>query len=51
MPGGRCRSFFDPGLGMTIDNGNHVILSGNHAALTYLRTIGGHGRMMRCGQC
>ena len=24
-------------LGMTIDNGNHLLLSGNHAALAYLR--------------
>jgi hydroxysqualene dehydroxylase len=38
--GGRCRSFFDPILGMTIDNGNHVILSGNHDTLAYLRMIG-----------
>jgi squalene-associated FAD-dependent desaturase len=38
--GGRCRSYFDSTLGMTIDNGNHVVLSGNHATLAYLRTIG-----------
>lgn len=38
--GGRCRSYFDPVLGTTIDNGNHVVLSGNHATLAYLRTIG-----------
>ena len=25
---------------MMIDNGNHLVLSGNHAALAYLRTIG-----------
>ena len=29
-----------PALGMTIDNGNHLLLSGNHAALDYLRSIG-----------
>jgi hydroxysqualene dehydroxylase len=38
--GGRCRSFYDHSVGMTIDNGNHLILSGNHAALAFLRTIG-----------
>jgi len=38
--GGRCRSFFDPVLGMEIDNGNHLILSGNHATLAYLDVIG-----------
>ena len=34
--GGRCRSYHDAAVGMTIDNGNHLLLSGNHAALDYL---------------
>ena len=38
--GGRCRSFADPTLGRTIDNGNHLLLSGNRAALAYLERIG-----------
>jgi squalene-associated FAD-dependent desaturase len=38
--GGRCRSYHDVALGMTIDNGNHLLLSGNHAALAFLRDIG-----------
>ncbi len=38
--GGRCRSYFDPALGQVIDNGNHFILTGNHAAMEYLRRIG-----------
>jgi squalene-associated FAD-dependent desaturase len=38
--GGRCRSYHDATLGMTIDNGNHLLLSGNHAALAFLRDIG-----------
>lgn len=38
--GGRCRSYHDPLLDMVIDNGNHLLLSGNHAALSYLETIG-----------
>jgi squalene-associated FAD-dependent desaturase len=38
--GGRCRSYFEPALGLTIDNGNHLLLSGNHAALALLKTIG-----------
>ena len=38
--GGRCRSYFEPTLGLTIDNGNHLLLSGNHAALALLKTIG-----------
>ena len=27
--GGRCRSYFEPALGLTIDNGNHLLLSAN----------------------
>jgi squalene-associated FAD-dependent desaturase len=38
--GGRCRSYHDPALDMMIDNGNHLLLSANHAALSYLETIG-----------
>ena len=38
--GGRCRSYFDQTLGMEIDNGNHLMLSGNHAAMDYLRALG-----------
>ncbi len=38
--GGRCRSYHDASVGMTIDNGNHLLLSGNRAALGYLRSIG-----------
>src|SRR5207244_3929720 len=30
-------------LGMVIDNGNHLLLSANHAALGYLDTIGAVG--------
>lgn len=38
--GGRCRSFYDKSLDRVIDNGNHLIMSGNHAALDYLKRIG-----------
>jgi squalene-associated FAD-dependent desaturase len=38
--GGRCRSYVDATLGMTIDNGNHLVLSGNHATHDFLRTLG-----------
>ena len=44
--GGRCRSYHDATLGMTIDNGNHLLLSGNHAALDYLRDIGMADRLV-----
>ena len=38
--GGRCRSFYDHGLGRMIDNGNHLMMSANRAALAYLDRIG-----------
>jgi len=44
--GGRCRSYHDPALDMTIDNGNHLLLSANHAALSYLATIGAEDRLV-----
>jgi len=43
--GGRCRSYFEPALGLTIDNGNHLLLSANEAALSFLRTIGSEGKL------
>jgi squalene-associated FAD-dependent desaturase len=45
-PGGRCRSYFDQATDLTIDNGNHLLLSGNHAALAYARAIGGDKRLI-----
>lgn len=45
--GGRCRSFFDSRLQTTIDNGNHLVLSGNHAALSFLEAVGSRGEL--CG--
>ncbi len=39
--GGRCRSYFEPALGLTIDNGNHLLLSGNGHAMAFLDKIGG----------
>ncbi|MGB9152794.1 MAG: hydroxysqualene dehydroxylase HpnE [Alphaproteobacteria bacterium] len=47
--GGRCRSFLDRELGCRIDNGNHMVLSGNVAVQDYLYlshaldTMGGPG--------
>ena len=47
--GGRCRSYFDQSLGLVIDNGNHLLLSGNHAALDYLGRIGSRDGAARPG--
>src|ERR1700744_5906735 len=38
--GGRCRSYEDPQLGTVIDNGNHLLLSGNYSVMAYLRECG-----------
>ncbi len=38
--GGRCRSYYEPQLDRIVDNGNHLILSGNRAAHDYLSAIG-----------
>jgi len=38
--GGRCRSYFDAATNLMIDNGNHLLLSGNRHALAYARSIG-----------
>jgi squalene-associated FAD-dependent desaturase len=43
LAGGRCRSFHDRTTGLTIDNGNHLILSGNRATIGYLEQIGSAG--------
>lgn len=48
--GGRCRSLLDRELGCKIDNGNHMVLSGNVAVHDYLHlthaegTMGGPGK-------
>jgi hydroxysqualene dehydroxylase len=38
--GGRCRSYFDRELGCRIDNGNHLLLSGNSAAFGWIDRLG-----------
>ena len=43
--GGRCRSYHDATLGLTIDNGNHFVAAGNHAVNTYLARIGASDRL------
>jgi squalene-associated FAD-dependent desaturase len=43
--GGRCRSYHDGVLDMEIDNGNHLVLSGNPAVGRYLSAIGAADRV------
>ena len=44
--GGRCRSFYDDRIGCRIDNGNHLLLSGNPSVLGYLQTINATGELV-----
>ncbi len=43
--GGRCRSYYDEVLDRRIDNGNHLILSGNVAVLAHAEAIGAAHRL------
>ena len=43
--GGRCRSYFDEALDRRIDNGNHLILSGNDDTRAYLEAVGATERL------
>ncbi len=45
--GGRCRSYFDASFGGVIDNGNHLLLSGNTAALAFLTLVGGAHKLQQ----
>jgi hydroxysqualene dehydroxylase len=45
--GGRCRSYLDAELGCRIDNGNHLLLAGNRAALRYLARVDAIGTLER----
>lgn len=38
--GGRCRSYHDSQIGKVIDNGNHLVLSGNGAVARFRATVG-----------
>src|SRR3978361_772298 len=45
--GGRCRSYFDAATNLTIDNGNHLLLSGNRPAIAYDTSIGSEKGLIR----
>ena len=44
--GGRCRSYFDARLDCAIDNGNHLLLTGNRSTMRYLADIGAADELM-----
>jgi squalene-associated FAD-dependent desaturase len=51
MAGGRCRSYYDSSLDLVIDNGNHLLLSGNRAARDYARRIGASDELVGPNEC
>jgi hydroxysqualene dehydroxylase len=48
--GGRCRSYYDQQLERWIDNGNHLVFSGNHAVAEHLHATGADGSMIDPGR-
>ncbi|HEV3175960.1 MAG TPA: hydroxysqualene dehydroxylase HpnE [Stellaceae bacterium] len=48
--GGRCRSYLDATLGCRIDNGNHLLIAGNTAAMAYLDAIGARDTLVGPGE-
>lgn len=48
--GGRCRSYFDRALDCSIDNGNHLVLSGNVAVRDYLDLSGAEDTVARLSE-
>jgi len=46
VAGGRARSYFDKALGCRVDNGNHLLLSGNHAVMQYLARVGARNTLL-----
>src|SRR5262245_31754834 len=48
--GGRCRSYYDQQLERWIDNGNHLVFSGNSAVAEHLRATGAQDSMIDPGR-
>jgi hydroxysqualene dehydroxylase len=48
--GGRCRSYDDAMLGCRVDNGNHLLVAGNRAAMAYVRAIGARDTLTGPGE-
>lgn len=44
--GGRCRSFYDSHLDITLDNGSHAVLGANPAVFKYLSEIGAKSELV-----
>ena len=48
--GGRCRSYYDKTLDCLVDNGNHLLLSGNQSAMEFLDQVGGRNHLTGPGR-
>ena len=48
--GGRCRSYVDAKLERSIDNGNHMLLAANTAALDFVAEIGAADRLTQAAE-
>ena len=48
--GGRCRSYYDQQLERWIDNGNHLVFSGNTAVAEHLHATGADGSLIDPGR-
>ncbi|MBC6496727.1 MAG: FAD-dependent oxidoreductase [Alphaproteobacteria bacterium GM7ARS4] len=44
--GGRCRSYHDSTLNITIDNGSHLVLSGNDHVMGYVNMVGAQDELI-----
>lgn len=44
--GGRCRSYHDAQLDCLLDNGNHLVLSGNTSVQSYLQLVGAQDQLV-----
>ena len=51
MAGGRCRSYYDSALDLMIDNGNHLLLSGNLAARDYATRLSSAHALVGPDEC
>ena len=48
--GGRCRSYHDTELDRLVDNGNHLILSGNSDVQHFLQQIGAQDTLIQSAE-
>ena len=50
LMGGRAQSFVEPKTGLTLDNGQHILMGCYHETIDLLRRLGVEGRLQRPAQ-